>query len=67
MTGELAQLIFQREELITHIKEKELDRIENDIRNVDKYNYLYDILYALDEIIAEKEQEEDYECLAEEN
>lgn len=55
MTGELAQIKFQRDEVIKHIKEKELERLENDIRNTTKYKYLYDILYNLDEVIEKLE------------
>lgn len=55
MTGELAQIKFQRDEVIKHIKEKELERLENDIRNTTKYKYLYDILFNLDEIIEKLE------------
>ena len=55
MTGELAQIKFQRDEVIKHIKEKELERLETDIRNVNKYKYLYDILYNLDEVIEKLE------------
>lgn len=47
MSGKYCKLIEQRNDLMKFIKEKEQERIENDILNFDMVGPLYEILYKM--------------------
>lgn len=48
MSGKYCKLIEQRNDLMKFIKEKELERIEKDIFNLNKLAPLYEILEKID-------------------
>ena len=48
MSGKYCKLVEQRNDLMKFIKEKELERIEKDIFNLDKLAPLYEILEKID-------------------
>lgn len=48
MSVKYCKLIEQRNDLINFIREKELERIETDIFNLDKLAPLYEILEKID-------------------
>ena len=48
MSGKYCKLIEQRNDLIKFIREKELERIEKDIFNLNKLAPLYEILEKID-------------------
>ena len=48
MSGKYWKLIEQRNDLINFIREKELERIETDIFNLNKTAPLYEILEKID-------------------
>ena len=48
MSGKYCKLVEQRNDLMKFIKEKELERIEKDIFNLNKLAPLYEILEKID-------------------
>ena len=48
MSGKYCKLIEQRNDLIKFIREKEQERLEKDIFNLDKLAPLYEILEKID-------------------
>lgn len=51
MSGKLIWLMWLEADVIRHLKELEIDRLNNDIRNMSKYKPLYDVLYNLNHAI----------------
>ena len=48
MSGKYCKLVEQRNDLIKFIREKEQERLEKDIFNLDKSTPLYEILEKID-------------------